>query len=169
MNSFASLTTDFLNQKRIAVVGVSSKRNTPANGIYRKLKELNYDVFAVNRSGEPYENDPCYPDLQSVPSTIDGVVIVTNAENSEKVVEQCVALNIARVWMHCSAGTVHRVPSENRRGNTSSVSGKAIRLCREHNIAVIPGACPMMFCESADWWHKFMRRVLSFTGKLRVE
>ena len=169
MNPIASLTTDFLNQKRIAVVGVSSKRNTPANGIYRKLKELNYEVFAVNRSGEKYESDPCYPDLQSIPSTIDGVIIVTNADSSEKIVEQCIAMNIPRVWMHCSAGTVHRVSSENRRGNTSSVSGKAIRLCREHNIAVIPGACPMMFCEPADWFHKTMRWILSITGKLRVE
>ena len=169
MNTITSRVNDFLRQKRIAVVGVSSKRNTPANGIYRKLKSLRYKVFPVGRSAGIFENDPCYSDLQTIPSSIDGVIIVTNADNSEKIVEQCVALNIPRVWMHCSAGTTHKVSSESHRSNTSSVSEKAIQLCRKHNIAVIPGACPLMFCETADWFHKSMRWVLSVTGKLRVQ
>ncbi len=169
MNTITSLTTDFLNQKRIAVVGVSSKRSTPANGIYRKLKSLNYQVFAVSRSMQQYENDPCYPDLRSIPSVIDGVIIVTNAENSEKIVEQCAALNIPRVWMHCAGGTTHKPASKSSRSETSSVSEKALQICREHNIAVIPGACPLMFGPPADFGHKLMRWVLSITGKLRLE
>lgn len=163
MNSITLLAQDFLAQKRIAVVGISSKRNTPANGIYRKLKSLHYEVFPVSRSCNIFENDSCYSDLLSIPSAIDGVIIVTNAANTEKIVEQCVALSIPRVWMHCAEGTTAK-PS----GKNSSVSERAVQLCRNHNITVIPGACPMMFCQFPNFFHRFLRWALSISGKLKL-
>jgi hypothetical protein len=48
----------------------------------------------------------------------------------------------------------------------TSASEKAIRLCRENNITVIPGACPMMFCEPVDFGHKCMRWSLRLLGSL---
>jgi len=133
---------------------------------------LKYEVFPISRSSI-FESDSCYPDLHSIPSVLDGVIIVTNSASAEKIVKQCVELNIPRVWMHCSSGisSSRRVESStnHRHNKTSSVSHKAVLLCREHNIAVIPGACPMMFCQSADWWHRFMRWALSKTKKLSVE
>ena len=42
------LVQDFLAQKRIAVVGVSDRRDTGCNLAYRKFKENDYTVYAVN-------------------------------------------------------------------------------------------------------------------------
>lgn len=44
------------------------------------------------------------------------------------------------------------------------VSEQAIQLCRENNIKVIPGGCPMMFCELIDIAHKCLRWLLNLTG-----
>ena len=42
------LVEDFLAQEKIAVVGVSDKRETGCNLAYRKFKENGYTVSAVN-------------------------------------------------------------------------------------------------------------------------
>ncbi len=48
----------------------------------------------------------------------------------------------------------------------AGVSPEAVKLCRENNIAVIPGDCPMMFCEPVDFGHKCMRWSLRLIGNL---
>ncbi len=144
---------EFLAQKRIAVAGVSRRSDQPANAIYRKLRDAGREVFAINPKTEEAEGDVCYPDLVSVPAGIDAVVVATPPAASEQVVRQCAELGISRVWMHRSFGQ-------------GSVSDAAVEACREHGIAVIPGGCPMMFCEPVDVAHKCMRWLLGVAGKL---
>jgi len=147
---------DFLAQKRIAVAGVSRNNNHhPAgNLIYRRLKNTGHDVFAVNPNMPKFDGDRCYPDLQSIPGGVDGVVIVTRPETTDRLVRDCVQAGIKRVWMHQSAA------------KGSSVSPKAVEYCREHKISVIPGACPNMYIPGADLGHKFMGWMMKMTGGL---
>ncbi|MBI5094413.1 MAG: CoA-binding protein [Candidatus Hydrogenedentes bacterium] len=146
---------DFLAQKRIAVAGVSSGKGIPANAIYCRLRDTGHTVFAVNPSRTTAEGDPCYPDLQSLPEKVDAVVAATSPKGTESIVQQCVALGIPRVWIHQSLKSFG-----------TSVSDEAVRLCRENNITVIPGGCPMMFCEPVDVAHKCMRWLSRVTGNL---
>ncbi|MFQ5605644.1 MAG: CoA-binding protein [bacterium] len=155
MSSLQEAVHDFLSQKRIAVVGVSSKRETPANGIYRKLKKSGYQVFPVTPNAETFDGDACFADLLSIPQQVDSVVVITRPEVTEQVVHQCVDAGISRVWMHRSLGFF-----------PTSVSEQAVQFCRENDIAVIPGGCPMMFCEPVDFGHKCMRWMLNLTGGL---
>jgi predicted CoA-binding protein len=147
--------TDFLNQKRIAVAGVSRTKQSPANLIYNKLKGAGYQVFAVNPNTATFQSDPCYADLKSITEGIDGVVIVTRPELTAEIVRQCADAGVSRVWMHQSFSK-----------GTTSVSDDAVRFCKEHSISVIDGACPMMFCHPVDFGHKCMRWVLHLTGGL---
>ena len=48
MAKIDTLVQDFLAQKRIAVVGVSDKRETGCNLAYTKFKDAGYNVYAVN-------------------------------------------------------------------------------------------------------------------------
>ena len=97
---------DFLAQKRIAVAGVSrDNRGHPAgNLIYRRLKSTGHQVFAVNPNTPTFEGDRCYPDLFSIPGGVDGVVIVTRPETTERIVRDCSTAGVHRVWMHQSLG-----------------------------------------------------------------
>jgi hypothetical protein len=145
---------DFLAQRNIAVAGVSRKGPTqPANLIYRKLRDGGYRVFPVNPATDQMEGGKCYPNLASIPEALDGVVIATRPEVTEKVVEECIKLGVPRVWMHCSFGE-------------GSVSEKAIANCKSHQIKVIDGGCPMMFCAPVDLPHRCMRWFLGVTGRL---
>src|SRR5512135_458722 len=82
---------DFLAQKRIAVAGVSrdDSQHPAANLIYRRLKKTGHDVFAVNPNMQTFDGDRCYPDLRSIPGGVDGVVIVTRPDATERIVREC--------------------------------------------------------------------------------
>ena len=147
---------DFLAQKRIAVAGVSRNRSDHPVGnlIYERLKSTGHDVFAVNPHMQTFEGDRCYPELQSIPGGVDGVVIITRPEITDKIVHDCRDAGVRRVWMHQSVG------------KGSSVSPEAIEYCRQHDISVIAGACPMMYGPGADVGHTCMRWFLKLTGGL---
>jgi predicted CoA-binding protein len=122
---------DFLAQKRIAVAGVSrdNSRHPTGNLIYRRLKNTGHEVFAVNPNLQTFDGDRCYSDLQSIPGGVDGVVIVTRPETTERIVRDCGAAGVRRVWMHQSIG------------KGTSVSPEAVEFCRRHDIRVIAGRC----------------------------
>jgi len=148
---------DFLAQKRIAVAGVSRRTggDVPANKIYRRLKHMGHDVFAVNPNMPMFDGDRCYPNVRSIPDGVDGVVIVTRPESTEVIVRDCEAAGVRTVWMHRSLGS-----------DGSSVSPKAVEYCRQHGIEVISNGCPMMFGPGADFGHTCMRWILKLKGEI---
>ena len=163
MSKIDTLVQDFLAQKRIAVVGVSDKRETGCNLSYRKFKAAGYTVSAVNPRISTFDGDPCYPDLKSIPEKPEAVFILTNPKVSEEIVQQCVDLGIKHVWMHCMLGTRPGLAA-----SMTSVSPEAVRLCRENGIAVIPGACPNQYLK-ADIGHAMMRVMFRTLGLHKVD
>ena len=147
---------EFLALKRIAVAGVSrDKSHHPAgNLIFHRLKQTGHDVLPVNPNLQTFEGEPCYPDLQAIPGGVDGLVIITRPETTERIVRDCDAAGVRHVWMHQSLA------------KGSSVSPEAVEYCRQHGISAIAGACPMMFGPSVDFGHTCMRWMMKVTGGL---
>jgi len=145
---------DFLAQKRIAVAGVSRNGGShPAgNLIFQRLKKTGHEVFAVNPNMQTFEGERCYPNLQSIPGGVDGVVIITRPETTDRIVRDCKDAGVPRVWMHRSMAA------------GSSVSPDAVTYCLAHDISVIAGGCPMMYGANVDLGHAAMRWMLKVTG-----
>lgn len=162
MSKIDPLVQDFLAQKKIAVVGVSDKRETGCNAAYHRFKEAGYAVSAVNPRLETFDDAPCYPDLKSIPEKPDAVFILTNPKVTEQIVQQCVDLGIQRVWMHCLMGTKPGLAA-----GMTSVSPDAVRICHENGIMVIPGACPNQFLKP-DFGHTMMRVMFRTLGFHRI-
>lgn len=158
MSQLDTLVQDFLAQKRIAVVGVSDKRETGCNLSYRKFKGAGYTVYAINPRLQTFEGDVCYPDLKSMPEKPDAVFVFTSPKVTEQIVQQCVELGVRRVWMHCLMGTKPGLAA-----GMSSVSQDAVRVCQEYGIAVIPGACPNQYL-NPDFAHKIARVIWRALG-----
>ncbi len=154
MSALEAMAAEFLAQERIAVAGVSRHdANAPANLIYRKLRSAGRQVFALNPHADSVEGGPCYANLRVIPGGVSLVVVATPPQAAEAIVRECAELGIPRVWLHRSIGQ-------------GSVTSEAVALCRERGIQVIPGACPMMFCQPVDFPHKCMRWILRVTGSL---
>lgn len=147
---------DFLAQKRIAVAGVSRNHSdSAANAIYRRFRDHGYEVFAVNPNADSVEGAACYKHVQDIPGSVGGVVIVTGADATASVVQDCVEAGVTRVWMH---GGVH--------GPGSSVSEEAVAYCKAHDVTVIAGACPLMFGQTSDGGHRLMKSIYGLFGRM---
>ena len=162
MSKIDMLVQDFLAQKKIAVVGVSDKRETGCNLGYRKFKDAGYAVYPVNPHLTTFDGAACYADLSSIPEKPDAVFILANPRVAEQIVQQCVDLGIKHVWMHCMMGT-----KPGAAANMTSVSQDAVQMCRANGIAVIPGSCPNQFLKP-DFGHAMMRVMWRTLGFMKV-
>ena len=162
MAKIDNMVRDFLAQKRIAVVGVSDKRETGCGLAYRNFRDSGYSVYAVNPRISAFEGAPCYPDLKSIPEKPDAVFILASPKVTDQIVQQCVDLGIKHVWMHCMMGTKPGLAA-----SMTSVSQEAVAMCRANGIAVIPGTCPNQFLKP-DFGHAMMRGLWRMFGFLSV-
>ena len=154
MQTIKEAAAEFLADKRVAVTGVSRTPGThAANGVFQRLRDRGYEVFAVNPNAEEVQGVACYHDLASIPDGVDWVVIGTRPEVAEDTIRECEELGIRKVWMHRGPG----------RG---SVSAKAAAYGQQHGITVISGGCPCMFAPTDDPGHKVMRAVFTLTGNV---
>ena len=122
-------------------------------GVYDRLRERGYEVFAVNPHAATIGDQPAYPSLAAIPGGVEAVVIGTAPDQAPATMAQAAELGIRHVWMHRSFGG-------------GSVSEDAARYGREHGVQVIAGGCPLMFGATSDGGHRFMCRLLKLTGKV---
>jgi predicted CoA-binding protein len=129
MVNVPELVAEFLGGKRIAVAGVSEKRDG-ANAVYRKLRDSGYEALPVNPKASEVEGVRCYPDLGSIPGTLDGVVVATHPEVSVELVRQSSERGVPRVWFIApSPGASRRTRSESARPAGSSALLGVVRSC----------------------------------------
>jgi len=152
MSRLPELVAEFLSGSRIAVAGGSRDRKQAANAVYRKLRDCGYVVIPVNPNASEVEGTTCYPDVLSIPESLDAVVIATHPDVSLEVVRQCAERGVERVWFHHSFGS-------------GSVSQAAVDECAARGIQSIVGGCPLMFCEPVDFGHRCMRWWLQRKGR----
>jgi predicted CoA-binding protein len=153
---------DFLSQRKIAVVGVSDRRETGCNSNYRKFKSAGYQVFPVNPRIREFDGEPCYPDLKSIPERPDAVFVLARPDVTERIVEECASLGVRHVWMHCMMGTRPGLAP-----GMTSVSARAVEICESSGISVIPGSCPNQFLQP-DFGHRLMRGMWRTFGFLSM-
>lgn len=90
----------------IAVVGHSGRpeRDSYRIGVY--LRRQGYRVYAVNPTISQVLGEPSYPDLASIPESIDIVDVFRRPEYVPAVVEQAIAAGAKAIWMQL--GVVHQ-------------------------------------------------------------
>ena len=141
--------TDFVAQRKLAVVGVSRQGKKFGNMAFRELKAKGYRLLPVHPQAETIEGEPCYPSLAALPEPVDGVLVVVPPAETEKVVREAAAAGIKRIWMQQGAE-----------------SPAAIRFCQENGLDAVHGECILMFAEPAAWFHRAHRWVWKLVGKL---
>lgn len=143
---------DVLSLSRIAMVGVSRDWKDFSRALFRDMCNRGYDMVAVNPSATEIEGDPCAPSLREVHPPVEGVLIMTRARETLRVVQDCVDLGIQHVWMY-------------RAGGVGAVSAEAVALCKQNNVHVVEGHCPYMFLPHTPFVHRVHGFLLKLTKR----
>lgn len=145
---------EFLAGHRIAVIGASDDRANFGRTVVRELRSHGYDAVAVNPTASTVDGEPCYPELGAVPGDVDGAIVMVNRSRSAGVVQECIDRGIRHVWLFKGLG------------GPGAVSDEAVERSREHGVALVAGACPLMFLEPLAWPHRLHRFVRRHNGSL---
>lgn len=141
---------DFLSQKRIALVGMSRDPKSFSALLFKELSSRGYDLVPVNPNVQEVLGRKCFARVQDIQPPVDAALLLTSPQVTDAVVRDCAECGIRRVWMH-------------RAGGQGAVSENAIDFCREREIRVIPGECPLMFLPQIGGihgLHGFFRKLL---------
>ncbi|MBP9040173.1 MAG: CoA-binding protein [Anaerolineaceae bacterium] len=141
--------TEFMNQKSLAVVGVSRNKDKFGNMIYRDLKKAGYKVFAINPQADMLEGDRCYAGLGALPEKVGGVMLIIPPTKTVPVIEEAARLGINYIWLQQGAE-----------------SPEAELRCRELGLEVVSGECIYLYLKPVESIHKVHRFLRRLFGKM---
>lgn len=138
---------EFLAQKRLAVVGVSRSAKDYTRLVFREFQARGYQAVPVNPNAAEVEGERCYARVGEIDPPVEAALLLTPPAASGAALADCAGAGIRRVWMYRSAGTGARA------------------FCREHEITLIAGRCPLMFLSNAGGIHRFHGFLLKIAGR----
>ena len=100
------------NTKTIAVVGLSDNPLRPSHMVSSYMQTEGYRIIPVNPNCRSILGEICYPDLLTIPSSIqvDMVNIFRKVEAVPAIVEEAIQRRVQGIWMQ--EGIVHRAAAE---------------------------------------------------------
>ena len=102
--------------RTIAVVGLSADATRPSHGVARALQRFGYRIIPVTPSAESILGEPAIPSLEQLPEVLDGdervdiVDVFRRPQHVAGIVEQCIRLKLAALWLQ--EGVVDRTAAE---------------------------------------------------------
>ncbi len=130
-----------LGARRIAVVGVSRNEKDFSRYVLRELARRGLDVAPVNPALAEVEGRRCFARLQDVSPPADAALVLTAPAQTDRVLADCVAAGIRRVWLHRGAGQGAATPG-------------ALAFCAANGIEAVQGLCPFMALPDAAFPHR---------------
>ncbi len=138
----------FLGEKKLALVGASSKANKFGNAVLKELSSKGYELLLIHPEAEIINGVACYGSLTELPTGVGGLINVVPPVQTEKLVREAHSAGIKKIWMQ-----------------QGSDSPDAIQYCLEHEMEVVHGECILMFTQPQGL-HKFHHWLWGLFGKL---
>jgi len=85
--------------RHVAVVGISQNPERPSNEVASYLIQHGFRISFVNPKLERVFDQPCWPDLRSVPTPVDVVDVFRRSEEAGPVVDDAIAIGARAVWL----------------------------------------------------------------------
>lgn len=130
----------------MAIIGVSDRDF--GGVIYRTLKDRGIRVYAVHPARTTFAEDPCYPALTSLPSTVKTAVVAVAPQTAEKVVDDAIAAGFTSLWF--------------QQGKNFSVAEAKAKAA---GIQTTSGRCILLYAGEVTGVHSFHRFLARLFGK----
>ena len=140
---------NFMQGKRLAVVGVSRSCKKFGNTINSELKQRGYQTFIIHPEAKEIAGERCYPNLAAVQGQVDGVVICVSPAKAKEALRDAAAAGITKIWLQMGA--------ENP---------EVLAVARELGLTVISGKCILMYAQPVTGLHGWHRGFARLFGQL---
>jgi len=137
----------FWENDSFALVGHSAKKSFPKLS-YKALKKLGKTVYAVDPSAETIASDKTYPDLVSLPKSVDGVVLEVPKEETLDWIRKAAEAGVKDLWIHANTDTP-----------------EALALAKEKGMNVRSGTCAVMYVTPGLSYHSIHKWIMKLLGK----
>jgi predicted CoA-binding protein len=145
---------DFLSQQKLAIAGASPNKDNFGKYLMQELSKIGKEVYPVNPRYQEIEGTACVGSVKELPGDVESLILAVPPALTDEIVGQALDSGIKRIWMIQGVG----------RG---AYSESAHQKCRENNIEVVYGFCPMMlFGKGMHRFHFWFRKTF---GKLPGE
>jgi uncharacterized protein len=144
---------EFLEGKRIAVIGVSRNPQEYSRLLFQELIRHGYDTLPINPSIDELDGSRCYKTIAEISPSPDRALIILPKDKTEQAVSDCAHAGIRHVWLH-----------RHLAGGVSDTA--AVSLAKEKGIQLITGYCLLMFLPKASFFHKLHGGILGPCGLL---
>jgi predicted CoA-binding protein len=124
MNNDQMMKDILLSARTIASFGLSSNPGKESYGIVQYLKSQGYRMIPINPTADEILGEKSYPDLESVPESIDVVQVFRKSEDVPPVVDSAIKIGAKVVWMQ-----------------EGIVNEEAAQKAREAGLQVVMDAC----------------------------
>ena len=143
------LVEKFLDQKNIAVIGVSSNKKKFGSIVYYDLKSKGYNVYPVNPNLEQLDGQKVYKSVSELPQEVKAVVTVIPPKQTLSILPVAAAKGITYYWFQQGSSDV-----------------EVEDFCDEHKLNYVSGECILMFTEPSAFIHKAHKWINGVLGKL---
>ncbi len=139
---------DFIEKKKLAVIGASRKGNKFGNSAARELQERGYEVFYVHPDADEIDGQSTYPNLEAVKEKAESVWVNVPSERGEAVLREAAAAGLKKVWLQQGAS-----------------SPELLDLGKELGLELVSGKCILMYAEPVGSFHKFHQVIWKMIGQ----
>lgn len=134
----------FLQQKEVAVIGVSSKKKKFGNYVLEKLSSTGYKVFAVNPNAGNNSDIHFYDTIYEL-NEVSSIVFVTRPDVTNKILKDGIPNKIESVWIQQGAG-----------------NHETELILSSMDVDFVFNKCLMMYLNPVTGIHKFHKKIDSF-------
>ncbi|MCU0247526.1 MAG: CoA-binding protein [Bryobacter sp.] len=141
----------FLSERRIAMVGVSRNPKHFSRALWKAFRERGFVVAPVHPVAPQIDGVAAVANISEAAAV--AALIVTPPAEAAKVVEECAAAGVKKVWLYRAVGTGCATP-------------EAISAARKAGMETVEGECPMMWLEKTEWFHGVHKTLRGVFGQL---
>jgi len=140
---------DFVQAKRVAVLGVSRSGKKFGNTVQTELKERGYQVFTVHPQAQEIGGEPCYPNLAALKGQVDAVYICLPPQQAKEALRDAAEAGFQKIWLQ-----------------QGSDSPEVLALAHELGVDPVYGKCILMYAQPVKSFHGWHRAFARLFGQL---
>lgn len=139
---------EFVNSKKIALLGASRSGKKFGNMVYDELKPKGYELYLVHPDAKEISGQECYPNLAALEGKAEAALICLPPARAKQAVQDAFDAGIKKIWLQ-----------------QGSESADVLKLAKDLGVSTVSGKCIMMYAEPVSSIHGFHRFFAKLFGQ----